>query len=455
MSVIVDITIYRGSTKLKEASDKPVRKTPGGTAGVVYGGAVYPLRTNNIINLDDDTFSKADCTEFYEDHEEIEYHQARELSIKWSTEFNNRAKYVVFDGTEQTANNLFEFLQEKGIANRLGESFRPASDGYHYDWFIRLVADCNEERAKRLVSEFAFPTDEDDIADAREIEAAMNAARVLMLSDQVTTLENELKYSKQSIEQLNSEVTELRLSEERKSKELNAACVSRDSYKKQSEEAKLKIRKYLTRRTSIQSKTPAEATDLEKKVKENAEFLETLAAENEQLADENRKLASQLENLQQSEKKLGLELQKKETDLKIERERREAARETSVIRATEMSTNKQSKTLRNFIYQVLETFIPRIQLQDDDFQCLTQEIQNPAGSLKVLKSLNNNTETPKTKKVKGYDGLFEVEDINVGNPGKAGMGRIYYKNQNGNLDVGVHIKKDDREQSRFLSNRFG
>ena len=103
---------------------------------------------------------------------------------------------------------------------------------------------------------------------------------------------------------------------------------------------------------------------------------------------------------------------------------------------------------------MFEVFLDRIQLQQEDIQCVTQEITKPQSTLRLLKLLNDKETPHKTKAVTGYAGLFEIEDVNVGNPGKAGMGRIYYKNHQGKLEVGIHIKKDGREQARYLRTRF-
>jgi hypothetical protein len=454
MSVSIDVTIFRGETKLKEASDKPVRKTPDETSGVVYGGAVYPLRTGNIIDLDDDTYSKTDCGEFYENFEDIVYYEPPTLDHKWSLEFNSRAKYVVFDGDDLAAKNLFKFLQEKGIANRLGESFRPASDGYHYDWFIRLNATCTEQLARRILSEFSFPSNVDGSENSAQLEAAKNVARIIILNDQVASLGEELKKSKQLLTKINSEFGELQRSAKRKDSELRTTIVARDSYKNNADTAKRDLRKYLTRQSSIDPNIGKKTDTAEEQAKENEAYLEQLAAENEQVTDENRQLKSQIAEFIETGKSLESRLRGKANELKREKEEHDETREIITVQKSTLPSSKQSKTLRNFISQVFEVFIPRIQLQQEDLQCLIQEIAKPKSALRMLKLLNDQAKISKTKSVIGYDGVFEIEDINVGNPGKAGMGRIYYKKRDGNLDVGLHIKKDDREQARFLSGRF-
>lgn len=453
MSIVVDITVYRGTFNLKDAFDKPVRQTPDGFSGVVYGGAVYPLRTGNIINLEDEAYSKEDCGVFCESYDEVLYYNPVPSTSRWSTEFNNRANYVVFDGSEIIANDLFHFLESKGVANRLGESFRPAADGYHYDWFIRLNASCTEQLAQTLLLEFNFEEDP-SLEEIGELEAAKNLAQLILLQEQVASLEQDLKVSKQSVDKLNSELINLRRMAERKDRELRAALIARDSHKSEAEKSALKLRKALARRTSSQDLKSKQAVNPDEHARDDMEVLEELAKEQDQLRSENIRLKAEVQNLNENQKSLQIQLDEITDALRREEESHQQTLEDMVIQSSAKLSNKGSKALKSFIAQIFEVFLPRIQLQQEDIQCLTQEIRKPQSTLKSLKQLNDNETAHKTKAVKGYAGLFEIEDINVGNPGKAGMGRIYYKNHQGKLEVGIHIKKDDREQARYLRTRF-
>jgi len=455
MSITINVTVFRGTAKLKVAPDKPVRKTPDGSAGVVYGGLVYPLRKKNEINLDDTTYSKNECREFYEDNEAIVYFEPRNASLKWSTEFNFKAKYIVFDGNPQTANSLFEYLEGQKLAIRLGESFRPASDGYHYDWFIRLNSNCTETVVNKAMIAFDASSELEDIDQSNEIEAAKNIALIVTLNNQITELQQDLQSSKNLIDQLNSKLSEEKRLVESKGNELNAAIIARDSYKDRAEKAALKVRKYVTRGTSLKNDRASENNVLAKKVSENESYLNELAADNEKLELENQELKAHVKTLEETGKTLSNEISKTQEELKLVQQELNDAKERETVVISAPPSNKLGKSLKNLIVQAFEVLLPRIQLQEEDWQCLMKEIIKPNSTLRHLKDLNENSKISKAKSFSNHENVFEIEDVQVGIPGKAAMGRIYYKHEDGKLDVGIHIKKDKAQQNRFVENRFG
>ena len=242
---------------------------------------------------------------------------------------------------------------------------------------------------------------------------------------------------------------------ESKGNDLNAAIIARDSYKDRAKKAALQVRKYVTRGTSLKNDRTSENNVLANKVSENERYLNELAADNEKLELENQELKAQVKTLEETGKTLSNEISKIQEELKLVQQELNDANERETVFNSRPPSNKLGKNLRNLIVQAFEVLLPRIQLQEEDWQCLMKEIIKPYSTLRHLKDLNENSKISKAKGVKGYENVFEIEDIHVGNQGKARMGRIYYRNEDGKLDVAIHIKKDDLEQKRFLKSRFG
>ncbi|AMO56202.1 hypothetical protein GZ77_05150 [Endozoicomonas montiporae] len=147
----LDVNVYSEGELLEIASDRPARSTPEGVLGVVYRGMVYPVyKTESdelLIKLDDNSYER-DCCDFWDDSVPRVYASAPtpELpKIKWYIESNFYGHYFVFDGDEKLLKELLNNLEyAEFCVIRSGVSFRPADDGYQYDWFIRI--DKNEDR---------------------------------------------------------------------------------------------------------------------------------------------------------------------------------------------------------------------------------------------------------------------------------------------------------------------
>ena len=70
--------------------------------------------------------------------------------MKWGVESNAYGQYVVFDGDQHCFNAVLRAFRGRGITwIRAGESYRPAKDGYSYDWFVRF------DRGTTTAQEFA------------------------------------------------------------------------------------------------------------------------------------------------------------------------------------------------------------------------------------------------------------------------------------------------------------
>lgn len=159
----VDVAVYDGDRLVTKLAARPVRIMPDGYAGVVYNAAVYPLYTDDCINLADEPVDKDDCDRFVPAYKDTPYtpedglsegdDDAGHLGIEaWYLESNQFGHYLVFDASETAARRLVDAVESHGLGvRRWDESSRPADNGQFYDWFIRLgFTGSREECLRRL-----------------------------------------------------------------------------------------------------------------------------------------------------------------------------------------------------------------------------------------------------------------------------------------------------------------
>jgi hypothetical protein len=156
-SAKVNVTVRSRGKVVDGPFSRPVRLTPAGHAGVVYGGEVYPLQASNVIELEDEAYDKHLCERFVQPGAKIPYARAaakaktvaRKPNIEvdaWSVEHNRFGNYLVFDADEDSAQATANLMVEIGLGvHRWDASWRPAADGKKYDWYIRLEFDGTQE----------------------------------------------------------------------------------------------------------------------------------------------------------------------------------------------------------------------------------------------------------------------------------------------------------------------
>ncbi|WP_078293912.1 hypothetical protein [Mycobacterium sp. D16R24] len=161
----VNVAVYDGDRLVTKLAARPVRLMPDGYAGVVYNAAVYPLYTDDCINLADEPVDKDDCGGFVPAYKDTPYapedgptdgdDDAGHLGIEaWYLESNQFGHYLVFDASETAARRLVEAVESRGLGvRRWDESSRPADNGQFYDWFIRLGFTGSREECLRQLAD--------------------------------------------------------------------------------------------------------------------------------------------------------------------------------------------------------------------------------------------------------------------------------------------------------------
>ena len=147
MSNAINVAVAKGQDFIRWARNRPARVHPSGCVGAVFEGLVMPVYRDRFdclsIDLNDEGYDPSDCP-FWPGFEPFSFlddstKTSETGTIRWHLETNTFGHYVVFDGNEQAVDSMLKALEQVGLGiRRHGESTRPADDGYHYDWFIRL-----------------------------------------------------------------------------------------------------------------------------------------------------------------------------------------------------------------------------------------------------------------------------------------------------------------------------
>ena len=147
---------------LKWAYDKPVRRIDSKYAGVVHGGDLYPLfsvgdsPTEEVgIKLGGDKFNKKEHKIFWPSNDPLSFRDYCHSETKWHIEVNRFGNYVVFNGDFSFAENLSRHLADNGLSVlRLDQSSRPADNGIHYDFFIRVSSDHEPDQVRAISAKY-------------------------------------------------------------------------------------------------------------------------------------------------------------------------------------------------------------------------------------------------------------------------------------------------------------
>ncbi|WP_129336329.1 hypothetical protein [Cellulomonas endophytica] len=426
------VLVHRGALLVDgPLRDRPVRRMPDGTGGVVYGGLVYPLRPGDVINLDDPVTDKHSCPTFVLMDQVLTYRQpdvARgHLAVeRWAIESNKYGNYVVFDADEETAEAVIERLDAAGLGvRRWDRSHRPAADGYFYDWFARLGAHTDADAVPALVGAALAAPNPAHPGGAHEVTPEVLAtfrAELAEVAKQVAELER-------AVAAAEAEAYALTLENDELASKLRRARKERTSYK----------REYLTLLDAVtdpQHPTGAASPD----DGENRTLKELLAdAEQAEAAS-----AAEKTRLRREVERLRRELDGATETLETAQLEREAA----MVAATSRSSTQAAS-----IDNLLSRMFRRVTLHDTAVDVLTdpRRFNDLSAVTAALARLDRRENI--AKKCRGYSDIWEVDDLPTGLKGSAArMGRIYYKRHTDTdrLLVFLHRKEDDKEQEQFL-----
>lgn len=415
---------------LERLTDRPVRRMPDGVSGVVYGGRVYPINEGMFICLDDPSIPKADCGDFVSPHETLVVlaPDTNEPSLgldRWTIESTRFGQYVVLDGTEAQAEELVRRLGAAGITvKRWAESWRPASDGYHYDWFIRLGGDLDREECISAVTEALGSSAESPATTAASVDDSINRMQESLLRVELLVAQNQLSMSQSQVTSLEQELEELRTGNALLKRELTTA-----------KGARTKAEKKLA---TAQAAEPTTAPDLA----HQAAVEELLDEAQQQIDARDEQLAAYADEV----RRLHQRLAEAERSAAREQELREQ------LTAEALARPRPAGPLRG-LEGVLDRMFDRLVLDETTVDVFTDadEFRQLSHLVRVLVDLDGKQLLG--KKCKGYPDIYEVDDIHTGVKGAERMGRVYHRRDpaSDKLLVFTHRKVDAKKQREFLA----
>lgn len=435
--------VTHADEEIEAAIRRPVRLTPNGYAGVVYGGAVYLLREGNKVDIAESSWEIEDCNRFLMPNSAIPYAPSSigfpsepnfpGIRGDWSVESTDFGHYLLFNSSEAEASKIVVGLESKGITvQRWDVSHRPASDGKFYDWFARLRFVGSHDRALELVADALTPP-EPSIEDGSPTTVAANPTppaesldtRIEDLVNANAALSQRLESSINEIQSLHRRLTS---TEDRESSLLVAFERMREHQKSiqaevtelsQSSALGLDARELLTKRSDAEEL-------LELALAENTELNQEVSSLRGQLltsADQSRVLTETVQELQQRLAEV--------TTLERERHKVSAARNTR----------------RRGVAGFLDSTFARIDFVLDSQEVLAA-LDSPAAIMRCLVQVDMGVNIGSG--LAGLPGWREVTRLATGLSGSEDMGRVYYKPDGGRVIVSVHVKRDEKEQRRHI-----
>jgi hypothetical protein len=472
MAKTIDVAVAKGTNFLRWAKNRPARLLPTGYVGAVISGRVMPVYQHRFdtisIDVDDDGYDPDDCpfwkisTSFCFTDDNIEVVDVDD-GIDWYLETNTFGHYVVFDGDEETLNDVLSRLAQYGVTiKRHGPSHRPATDGYEYDWFVRLDFDGCQEEAQALVTDALSDTisssssaSPGELSDTLKLIVSLpknlmlQALKEGMLQQDSSTL---IHWIGTVAEAAQSEIEDVKLSLQ---KEVDLAFTQLHKLQQTSADlnqaAKLEKLKdeqlikglnseinALRSRYDGSNQKLLNAAELEA---ENAKLKSDLA-EQESIYEEWERLEGEVSSLQAE-----LENARNESKTLIRDNKDLADRKPTQFRASERE--------RKLALSSLEVF-SNIGMHADAADTILSNFHDLVPLFDILKRLNNgeNVTCSKIRGIKGNKEWFEL-DKHI-HTGQSDMGRIYWmKEECGRRFVVIHHKKNDIEQQRFFKNKLG
>jgi hypothetical protein len=382
----IDVRIKNGGEELGVRSNSPVRKLPDGTAGVVVNGLVYRLREDHSVDLADEGTPKEECPDFFRPQEPFVYAESPENKTWWYFERARGRAYVAFDGSAAFARRLNDQFDAEGLSLGYDESFRPARDGYFYDYFIRLEPKTTEEDVRRVVNTLTEEDDPDGSAELFE-EAIRLFIQNLGGPKQFLIRWTELLRSNKEME---AEVSSLRQLEAKQSRELNR--IRDDLQTVKSERARLVAQK--DRAEAMRDEVCKELAAIRAIAEESAETWDDLKADEieslrERLAQSQNELEQSIQLRELAEGRIvGLESELALTQDEVDRlklEVLEAERErTEPAPILEMKSSKKEKRL---LHEFLAGAFPRLEFEETDKKVLLTKYASVEHCAKVLADL--------------------------------------------------------------------
>lgn len=459
-SAKLTVKVYDGSRLVETISDRPVRLTPDGKAGVVYAGEVYPVYSDNSISLDARPTKKSLCYSFLTQGARVPYAGSRataptsSLISRWYLESNRFGHYIVFDAPKEVATDLVGRIRQAKIeVVRWDASVRPADDGELYDWFIRLGYDGTAEQCRQAVAPIVTGVAGDSSSNTSTLgataSATTNAIEIWLLRT-----ERDVAVARNAeLEQVADQFGEL---EKRASIAAAKAATLERQIAAMKDQHAAQLAAAVADAAVLRGQLAASRSERNEAevFASNSERLDQVvaakaAAEAEWLAaqEEAETMRSERDVLALKELTLLAELSSRDTLLQQLRDEATEVAAADRERRSRRSSGPQGGAYEDFLGRTLD----RLELDPDDLELLLAW-PSPRDAVQALLEINAGQRPPHSKAVRARQGWTEVAGINTGRKGSENLGRIYFRPMasSDRVRVCLHDKQDKKEQSRFM-----
>ena len=439
-STQVVVRVLDGSSAVDESIRRPVRLTPDGFAGVVYAGAVYPLLSDNTVDIAGPSWEIEDCNRFLLAGTAIPYapmggeaasgRDFRGFGGEWNVETNRFGHYIVFNASERIATGIVDALENGGLSvQRWDVSHRPASDGRFYDWFARLrFKGTHEECVARASTIFAQTVSDIPVP----VTPAPSTARLEELEAQVEQLLDQVVGLRERLDTSEREATELRKS--------LAGTMAREAKLSADLDRALTHQKSLHEQLDAIRDSPEYSPDTSALLAQQSEIEELL----ELALAENADIRHHAESLRQQTNQGDARIRTLEaTVLGLQERLEEIGEQERERRRSTMVRLAPQRGVSGF----LDSAFARLAFVLDSMEVLAN-LEAPASVLRCLVRIDMGELVGKD--LEGMHGWREISKLATGIAGSEDMGRIYYKPDGSRVLVSVHVKQDEKEQRRHI-----
>lgn len=464
------VVVHNGADRVDGPFSRPVRLLPDGTAGVVYGGDVYPLYDDDRIDLRDEPVDKWSCPSFVTAGTAVPYARRRAPKGRrgprvgaWYLESNRFGHYLAFDAGEAVAASVAELMTDCGLGVRRWDvSHRPSEDGVQYDWFIRLAFEGDRDECLQRVSAALSRTagtkkkdtpaarDSSELAELRELVTDLASSAQEAERQRVAALQ---QAADSALRTADAEA-ELRLAQAARKDATRRLTAARKADKQLRDELLASRQEVADAQLTRTAPTAAVGADAQVAglTAELAAVRDSLSGANaawfeaqtrsESLDDEAAALRERLGDAERERTSLAEQLA-----VAAQQAQEVAAQDREAATAAAARSPRRRESVEGFLLKCL----PRLQLDPDSVETLLS-FPKPLEALRLLVRLQERDSSVQATRL--HSGFFEVvQHVHTGEAGNAAMGRVYYGlDAEGQVHVRLHRKRDLKEQQRFIKN---
>lgn len=361
--------------------------------------------------------------------------------------------YVLIKSLEPIYRKTLKILTDNGVAVRhYGKSYRPAYDGFQYDWFIRINEEPNsKEHISRLFKD----------NDLLPGESFPDISKIL---DQNKQIEGELAILKTTYQKLNASYNLLNKEKREIEISFNKNVVESSALKKEINELKRELKRqntiidsYKKAYEELLNKRTPNKSEMEKEKKYDLSRLAIFKIENKSLKNKIDNLLKENKEIKDtSEKALAgwikeytQKIEKIEKDLEEEKEKNGILLErlncVSGVETNQESTRikHSSQTWEGILSLIVSYFMPNKKLLPGSMEKILVEYNDIAKAIDIINNVDNSPRKFRSCKVQGAEGWFETHlDYDW---------RLYFKKAEDAWWIYIGLKKEQPQDIKYLA----